>query len=62
MSELDPECLYRKLTPKERDYIRAVRMLTSFQETGTILDALTRNRNDCARPQKILCNRQRMTV
>lgn len=45
-----PECLYRKLTPKERDYIRAVRMLTSFQETGTIPDALTRNRNDCASP------------
>ena len=41
-----PECLYRKLTPNERDYIRAVRMLTSFQETGTIPEALTRNRDD----------------
>ena len=41
-----PECLYRKLTPKERDYIRAVRMLTSFQESGTIPEALTRNRDD----------------
>ncbi len=25
-----PECLQRKLTPDERDYIRAVRMLTSY--------------------------------
>ena len=25
-----PECLYRKLTPNERDYIRAVRMLSGF--------------------------------
>lgn len=28
-----PECLQRKLTLDERDYIRAVRMLTSFQES-----------------------------
>lgn len=35
-----PECLQRKLTPDERDYIRAVRMLTSFQENGTIPDKL----------------------
>jgi len=35
-----PECLQRKLTPNERDYIRAVRMLTSFQESGTIPDKL----------------------
>ena len=47
-----PECLYRKLTPNERDYIRAVRMLTSFQETGTIPEALTRNRDDWSEPVK----------
>ncbi len=47
-----PECLYRKLTPNERDYIRAVRMLTSFQETGTIPEALTRNRDDWSGPVK----------
>lgn len=45
-----PECLYRKLTPNERNYIRAVRMLTSFQETGTIPEALTRNRDDWSGP------------
>ena len=47
-----PECLYRKLTPNERDYIRAVRMLTSFQETGTIPEALTRNRDNWSEPVK----------
>ena len=47
-----PECLYRKLTPNERDYIRAVRMLTSFQETGTIPEALTRNRDNWSGPVK----------
>lgn len=41
-----PECLQRKLTPDERDYIRAVRMLTSFQESGEVPKALKRNRSE----------------
>lgn len=47
-----PECLQRKLTPAERDYIRAVRMLTSFQESGEIPDALRRNRSQWYEPVK----------
>ncbi len=45
-----PGCLERKLTPDERDYIRAVRMLTSFQENGTIPDALKRARSSWYEP------------
>lgn len=45
-----PECLQRKLTPDERDYIRAVRMLTSFQESGEVPKALKRNRGKWYEP------------
>lgn len=41
-----PECLQRKLTPDERNYIRAVRMLTAFQESGEVPEALRRNRSN----------------
>lgn len=47
-----PECLQRKLTPDERDYIRAVRMLTSFQESGEVPEALRRNRSKWYEPVK----------
>ena len=47
-----PECLQRKLKPDERDYIRAVRMLTSFQESGEIPEALRRNRSQWYEPVK----------
>lgn len=39
-----PDCLSRCLTPNERDYIRAIRTLISFQENGQIPKALNRNR------------------
>lgn len=52
-----PECLQRKLTPDERDYIRAVRMLTSFQESGEVPEALRRNRSKWDEPVKDIRNR-----
>lgn len=52
-----PECLQRKLTPDERDYIRAVRMLTSFQESGEVPEALRRNRSKWYEPVKDIRNR-----
>ena len=51
-----PECLQRKLTPDERDYIRAVRILTSFQETGEIPKALKRNRTEWYEPVRDIRN------
>ncbi len=51
-----PECLQRKLTPDERDYIRAIRMLTSFQESGEIPEALKRNRSNWYEPVKDIRN------
>mgnify|MGYP001028455715 FL=1 len=51
-----PECLQWKLTPDERDYIRAVRMLTSFQESGEVPKALRRNRNVWYEPVKDIRN------
>ena len=51
-----PECLQRKLTPDERDYIRAVRMLTSFQESGEVPCVLKRNRNEWYEPVKDVRN------
>ena len=41
-----PESLQRKLTTDDRDYIRAVRMLTSFQESGEVPCVLKLNRNE----------------
>lgn len=51
-----PECLQRKLTPDERDYIRAVRMLTSFQESGEVPKALKRNRSEWYEPVRGIRN------
>lgn len=51
-----PECLQRKLTPDERDYIRAVRMLTSFQESGEVPKALRRNRSEWYEPVRDIRN------
>lgn len=51
-----PECLQRKLTPDERDYIRAVRMLTSFQESGEVPKALKRNRGAWYEPIRDIRN------
>lgn len=47
-----PECLQKGLSPDERNYIRAVRMLTTFQESGEIPQALRRNRNTWYEPVK----------
>lgn len=47
-----PECLQWKLTPDERNYIRAVRMLTSFQENGTIPDKLSTTQGNWFAPVK----------
>lgn len=52
-----PDCLQRKLIPDERDCIRAVRMLTSFQESGEIPEALRRNRSKWHEPVKDIRNR-----
>lgn len=52
-----PDCLQRKLTPDERDYIRAVRMLTSFQESGEVPEALRRNRSQWYEPVKDIRSR-----
>ena len=51
-----PECLQRELTPDERDYIRAVRMLTSFQESGEVPKALKRNRSEWYEPIRDIRN------
>lgn len=51
-----PECLQRKLTPDERDYIRAVRMLTSYQESGEVPSVLKRNRSEWYGPVKDVRN------
>ena len=51
-----PECLQRKLTPDERNYIRAVRILTSFQESGEVPGALKRNRDEWYGPVKDVRN------
>lgn len=51
-----PECLQRELTPDERDYIRAVRMLMSFQESGEVPKALKRNRGTWYEPIKDIRN------
>lgn len=52
-----PECLQQKLTPGKRNYIRAIRMLTSFQEAGEIPGALRRNRSNWYEPVKDVRNR-----